>query len=80
MEYIGFLAGALTTASFVPQVWKAWRTRSVTDFSLGMLLMFNAGILLWLIYGLSTGALPVTIANAITLALTIVLLVLKLRE
>jgi MtN3 and saliva related transmembrane protein len=80
MEYIGLLAGALTTASFVPQVWKAWRTRKVADFSLGMLLMFNAGILLWLIYGLSTGALPVTIANAITLALTIVLLVLKIRE
>lgn len=80
MEYIGFLAGALTTASFVPQVWKAWRTRSVADFSLGMLLMFNAGILLWLVYGLATGALPVTIANAVTLALTIVLLILKLRE
>jgi len=80
MEYIGFLAGALTTASFVPQVLKAWRTRSVADFSLGMLLMFNAGILLWLIYGLATGALPVTIANAVTLALTVFLLVLKLRE
>ena len=80
MEYIGFLAGALTTASFVPQVWRAWRTKSVADFSLPMLLMFNAGILLWLVYGLSTGALPVTIANAITLVLTIVLLVLKLRE
>ncbi len=80
MQYIGFLAGALTTAAFVPQVWKSWRTRSVDDFSMGMLLLFNLGLALWIAYGWMTGALPVVIANVVTLALTIPLLVLKLRS
>jgi MtN3 and saliva related transmembrane protein len=80
MQYIGFLAGALTTAAFVPQVWKSWRSRSVDDFSTGMLLLFNLGVALWIFYGWRTGALPVVVANAVTLALTIPLLVLKLRS
>ncbi len=78
MSYIGFLAGALTTAAFVPQVWKSWRTRSVDDFSMGMLLLFNVGVVLWIVYGWMTNAMPVVVANVMTLALTIPLLVLKL--
>ena len=80
MQYIGFLAGALTTAAFVPQVWKSWRTRSVDDFSMGMLLFFNLGVALWIVYGWMTAAMPVVVANVVTLALTLTLLVLKLRS
>jgi hypothetical protein len=38
-------------ASFVPQVAKAWRRRSVNDLSLTMLLMFATGVALWLVTG-----------------------------
>lgn len=76
---LGFAAGTLTTFSFVPQVHKAWRSRSCDDLSLGMLLAFGTGVLLWLIYGLLLWASPIIWANAITLALILVLLVLKAR-
>jgi len=76
---LGFAAGTLTTFSFVPQVHKAWRSRSCNDLSLGMLLAFGTGVLLWLIYGLLLWASPIIWANAITLALIVVLLVLKAR-
>lgn len=76
---LGFAAGTLTTFSFVPQVHKAWRSRSCNDLSLGMLLAFGTGVLLWLIYGLLLWASPIIWANAITLALILVLLVLKAR-
>jgi MtN3 and saliva related transmembrane protein len=77
MHLIGFLAGALTTAAFVPQVLKSWRTRSVDDLSISMLLMFNLGVVLWIAYGWMVGAMPVVAANLVTLLLTISLLFLK---
>ncbi len=80
MEYIGFLAGTLTTAAFVPQVWKSLRTGSVEDLSIGMLLMFNLGVALWIAYGWAMNALPVIVANVLTFLLTIPLLVLKFRS
>ncbi len=80
MQYVGFLAGALTTAAFVPQVWKSIRTRSVNDLSVAMLLMFNAGVVLWIAYGWTTGSMPVIVANVATLLLNVPLLVLKLKS
>ena len=79
ISILGFIAGILTTLSFVPQVHKAWRTRRCEDLSYGMLLTFGLGVALWLIYGLLVGAAPIIVANAVTLALIVILLVMKLR-
>ncbi len=76
---LGFAAGTLTTLSFVPQLHKAWRSKRCDDLSLGMLLAFGAGVLLWLVYGLLLRASPIIVANAITLALILALLWLKAR-
>jgi MtN3 and saliva related transmembrane protein len=76
---LGFMAGSLTTLSFVPQVHKAWRTKRCDDLSLGMLLAFGMGVLLWLLYGVLMAASPIIVANAITLALILALLWLKTR-
>jgi MtN3 and saliva related transmembrane protein len=76
---IGLLAGTLTTASFFPQLYQAWKSRSTKDISLVMYLAFCSGILLWLIYGLMIGSLPVILANAVTLVFTILILILKLK-
>ncbi|MCX7932399.1 MAG: SemiSWEET transporter [Rhodovarius sp.] len=78
-EALGLAAGTLTTAAFVPQVLRTWRTRSAEDFSLPMLLMFVAGVALWLGYGIAVAALPVVLANGITLALASVILWVRLR-
>lgn len=76
---LGFAAGTLTTLSFVPQVHKAWRSKRCDDLSLSMLLAFGAGVLLWLVYGLVLRKSPIIVANAVTLALILVLLFLKAR-
>lgn len=78
-ELIGALAGLLTTLAFVPQVVRAWRTRSTNDLSYGMLAMFSAGVALWIVYGLALQAPSIVWANAVTLALSVTLVVLKLR-
>jgi len=76
---LGLIAGTLTTAAFVPQVIKTWRTRSTHDISLGMFALFNSGLVLWLVYGWTIGSLPIVISNAITLTLALTILYFKLR-
>jgi MtN3 and saliva related transmembrane protein len=78
-DVIGYGAACLTTASFVPQAWLTFRTRNVSGISLGMYSAFTVGVTMWLFYGLSLGAWPVVVANAVTLSLALAILVMKLR-
>ncbi|HEX7767859.1 MAG TPA: SemiSWEET transporter [Nitrospira sp.] len=77
-NWIGFVAGTLTTIAFLPQVQRTWTTKSADDMSLAMLLIFTTGVFLWLIYGLYLTAWPIILTNAITFMLTFTILVLKL--
>ena len=79
INLIGYVAATLTTISFLPQLIRVVKLRSARDISLGMFLIFSAGTLFWFIYGLLSHSLPVLIANAITLALSVSILILKLR-
>ncbi len=78
-DLIGALAACLTTLSFLPQALHTFRTRDVSGISLGMYSMFATGVALWLVYGLLLGAWPIVVANAVTLALALAILVMKLR-
>ena len=79
-ELIGYLAAILTTVSFVPQAWHTFRTRDVSGISLGMYAAFTLGVALWFAYGVVLRSWPITIANAITLALALSILGMKLRH
>jgi MtN3 and saliva related transmembrane protein len=76
---LGFIAGTLTTISFIPQVVHAWRSKSCNDLSWAMLLTFSAGVVLWLLYGIRLWAMPIIVANAVTLALLLAIMALKAR-
>jgi MtN3 and saliva related transmembrane protein len=79
IQLLGLLAGSCTTAAFIPQVVKTWKSRSAKDLSLGMFSIFCTGVVLWLVYGLLIMDIPVIIANLVTLVLASFLLFLKLR-
>ena len=64
IEVLGLAAGAMTTAAFVPQALRTWRTGSARDFSLPMLVLFCAGLTLWLVYGLMIGSASVVAGGA----------------
>ena len=75
------LAGAFcTTFCLLPQVIKAHRSRSTTDVSMGWLLILAVGTVLWLLYGLLLGDLPLIAGNGVTLVLVLLILALKLRH
>ncbi|MFC3107227.1 SemiSWEET transporter [Undibacterium arcticum] len=78
-DLIGYLAATLTTAAFVPQAWLTWKTRRADGISLAMYGIFTTGVALWLAYGLQLGAMPIVIANLITLLLACFILIMKFR-
>jgi len=78
IEWIGGLAGILTTASFLPQVYKTWKSKSADSLSLPMLLLMTTGVLLWGIYGIMLDSISMIIANAVTLVSTFFLVYFKL--
>ncbi|MCL5126917.1 MULTISPECIES: SemiSWEET family sugar transporter [unclassified Algibacter] len=79
IEIVGLVAATLTTASFIPQVYKAWKTKEVEGISLTMFTAMFIGVLLWLIYGYSLKSLSMVIANTVTSVLCFAVLVLKIK-
>jgi MtN3 and saliva related transmembrane protein len=79
METLGYIAGILTTIAFVPQVMQIYKTKSAEDVSLAMFLLFTAGVVMWLVYGIQSQAVPVIAANSITLILSCVILFFKFK-
>ncbi len=77
---LGLVAGTLTTLSFAPQVVRAWRTRSTADLSLATLVVFLAGLLLWLAYGVVRGDPAIIAANAVTALLVGLILSIKTKH
>ncbi len=78
-EIIGVVAAVLTTGSFLPQAIKVLRTRQTDAISLVMYAMFTAGVATWLAYGILTTQWSIIVANAITVVLSGIILVMKLR-
>jgi MtN3 and saliva related transmembrane protein len=77
---IGYIAGALTTVAFAPQLQKALTTKSTTDVSLMMLFCSISGMILWLLYGIQVKDPAIVVANSISVVLASSLLVLKFKN
>ena len=79
LKYVGFFAAFCTTFAFLPQAAKVWKTKSTKDISLYMFIIFTAGVFSWLIYGITISDTPIILANAVTLALSLFILVYKIK-
>lgn len=78
-EILGFIAGALMTVGFVPQVWRLYKLKSAKEISLPFTSLFLIGTVLWLSYGILRGLPPVILWNGITLFLGGAMLFAKLK-
>ena len=74
---VGSTAATLTTGSFVPQMIKAYRTKSMQDVSPYLMALFASGTTLWLAYGIFKSDWVILIANALGTAFNLVLLYMK---
>lgn len=77
---IGFVAATLTTLAFIPQALHSYKTRDLSGISLPMYSLFSLGVAFWLAYGVMMMSWPIMIANAITLMLALLVVVLKLKS
>lgn len=75
---IGLCAGTLCTISFIPQIIKICRQKHARDLSLATFCILTAGLLLWLVYGIIIGSVPIIITNTVMTLLSLVIVILKL--
>lgn len=78
-DIFGFIGAFLTTLSFVPQAWLVLRTGKTEGISWAMYALFTIGVAAWLVYGVLENALPIILANTITLGLASLILAMKSR-
>ena len=79
IDSIGLVGAALTTLCWLPQALKTIRDRDTRAISLPATVVFALGTLLWLVYGVALGDWPLIASSAVTAALMLVILRLKLR-
>jgi MtN3 and saliva related transmembrane protein len=76
-EHLGYVAALLGALSFLPQLIKLWRFRSVKDISLAMYIIYTTSVLLWLAYGIIIKSAPLITAEILTLVLVSAILIMK---
>lgn len=78
IQFIGYLSGFIIAISLAPQVIKAYKTKSTADSSLLWNSIFLLGLILYFIYGIGIGEMPIIVMNGIETFLAGLLLVAKL--
>lgn len=79
INVVGTGAALCSMTSFTPQIFKIWREKDASAVSLRMFALTVTGFVLWTTYGVLLGSWPITLSNAVCLALSAVILGLKWR-
>ncbi|HCY89170.1 MAG TPA: hypothetical protein DHV17_02815 [Chitinophagaceae bacterium] len=79
LEITGHLGSLLSSITFMPQVYRVWKTRSVGDLSLAMILIVFFSTIVWLVYGIGMKLWPVIICNGIICCLSMLLVYFKFK-
>jgi len=76
---VGVIAALCSMASFIPQAMKIIRERDASSVSLSMYIVTVIGFALWSVYGLLLKSWPLIGSNAVSLAISGLILALKIR-
>jgi len=76
---IGLIAASLTTFAFLPQSIRAIKTKHTKDISLPMLVMLEAGVVIWIGYGFLISDIPLILANIVSFFFVSITLYMKLK-
>lgn len=77
---IGMTAAIICALSMFPQVWKVHLTKKTHDLSLGAFSSLASGLVLWIIYGIIIGRMPIIAGNAVGLAFCLYIIFMKIRH
>ena len=79
-EWVGLLAGVLTTLAYIPQLIKVLRDKHTQSISLGMYVLITCGIASWFIYGWMIDSISLLLANGITFVMAVIILIMKIKH
>ena len=75
----GVAAAVCSVTSFAPQMIKIWKEKDADAISLRTYALTVSCFALWVVYGVMTGAWPVTVANTLALFMSAGVLAMKWR-
>lgn len=76
-EFTGWAASIITSMIFLPQLFKAFRTRQTHDISMWMLLLSLVANFLWLLNGTLTENHPLMASGGFIILVSLTLIVFK---
>lgn len=79
IEILGFAAAIITSAGFVPQILRGYRTKKLDDVSYFMPIVLAAGMAVWLTYGTLIGSASIIAANVFAISCNVALITMKWR-
>lgn len=79
IQWIGVVAGVLTSVSLLPQVIKIQREKKADAISIPYLVTLIAGLTVWIVYGFLREDIPVIATNIFSMLVSVVTIVLGLK-
>ena len=75
---IGYSAAILMVLGYVPQTIQTIRTRKTDDIALGSFILMALGAACFFVQGITTGNVPLAIANGLTATMSTIIFVIKM--
>lgn len=79
-ELLGYIAGICTAIVFLPQSIETVRTKNVEGLSLLTYIIYNIGMLSWILYGVYLHSVQMIVFNSISFIFSSIILYMILRQ
>lgn len=76
-QLFAWIASVLTTLIFIPQIYKAFKTRMTNDISMLMVILAVLGNTAWLLHASLTQNVPLIICASLIIIMSIILIIFK---
>jgi len=77
VDWLGYLAGTLTTIAIIPEILAVMKAKSASQISYLWLSVILIGLVAWMLYGAILRNIPLIYFNAASAALYVIMIALK---
>ena len=76
-EILGLIGGSLSCITFVPQIFKTWKSKSVKDISVNMFLIVLCSTIIWIAYAIMKDSISILLTNIVVFITAVIMLFMK---
>ena len=77
LTILGVAAGVLILSGWIDQIYKGYKSKSLKDVSMILLIFISMGVILWLIYGIIVSDVFIIGTNIAAIVLMLIVLTMK---